>query len=102
MAAGTTPLEQSSANLSRVLEALSDATRRKIVAQLALKDYCCGSFAPLGPKTRLTYHFNRLREAGLIEATRNGRYQILTLKRRQIDSAFPGLLKAVLKAAEDE
>lgn len=89
-------------HLSEVLDALSDPTRRQILLQLAEKDFCCGSFDSLGPKTRLTYHFNRLRQAGLIKSTRDGRYLILTLRRKAIDSAYPGLLKSILRATGNE
>ena len=88
--------------LSAVLDALSDSTRRRIVLQLAEKDLCCGSFEALGSKTRLTYHFNRLRHAGLIHSTRNGRYLVLTLRKSELDSAYPGLLRSVLSAAKRE
>ncbi len=96
------PTRTTALELSAVLDALSDATRRQIVLQLAEKDFCCGSFEALGPKTRLTYHFNRLRHAGLIHSTRNGRYLILTLRRSELDSAYPGLLHSVLSAAKSE
>ena len=89
-------------DLSQVLDALSDPTRRQILLQLAEKDFCCGSFDSLGSKTRLTYHFNRLRQAGLIQSTRDGRYLILTLKRTEVDGAYPGLLQSVLTAAARE
>jgi len=98
MLTGTRP----SLDLSSMLDALSDPTRRKIVLQLAEKDFCCGSFEALGPKTRLTYHFNRLRQAGLIHSTRDGRYLILTLRRAEIDKAFPGILQSVLCATKNE
>ena len=94
--------KQSAFDLSEVLDALSDPTRRQILVQLAEKDFCCGSFGPLGSKTRLTYHFNRLRQAGLIKSTRDGRYQILTLRRTEVDHAYPGLLQSVLNAAASE
>jgi DNA-binding transcriptional ArsR family regulator len=93
---------QPAVQLSVVLDALSDPTRRQILLQLAEKDFCCGSFGALGPKTRLTYHFNRLRQAGLIESKRVGRFQILTLKRHEVENAYPGLLKCILRATKDE
>ncbi len=100
--AAKTPTRPPALELSAVLDALSDSTRRRIVLQLAEKDYCCGSFEALGSKTGLTYHFNRLRHAGLIHSTRNGRYLILTLRRSELDSAYPGLLHSVLSAAKKE
>ena len=89
-------------DLSEVLDALSDPTRRQILVHLAEKDFCCGSFDSLGSKTRLTYHFNRLRQAGLIQSRRDGRYLILTLRRTEVDQAYPGLLQSVLTATENE
>ncbi len=89
-------------DLSLVLDALSDATRRRIVLQLAEKDFCCGSFEALGAKTKLTYHFNRLREAGVISSTKEGRYRILKLQAGALEASFPGLLAAVLRGAKLE
>lgn len=102
MATKTLHRKEPAPDLSEVLDALSDPTRRQILVQLAKKDFCCGSFDSLGPKTRLTYHFNRLRQAGLIQSTRDGRYLILTLKRTEVDQAYPGLLQSVLTAAANE
>lgn len=93
--------KQAAFDLSEVLDALSDPIRRQILVQLAKKDFCCGSFDSLGSKTRLTYHFNRLRQAGLIQSRRDGRYLILALKRTEVDQAYPGLLQSVLTAAEN-
>ena len=102
MAAKTLKQKRSEFDLSEVLDALSDPTRRQILVQLAQKDFCCGSFDSLGSKTRLTYHFNRLRQAGLVRSTRDGRYQILTLRRTEVDEAYPGLLQSVLIATQME
>ena len=88
--------------LSAVLEALSDATRRQIVLRLAQKDFCCGSFEALGPKSRLSYHFTRLRQAGLIDSVRDGRFVILTLRRTEMERLYPGLLEAVLRGTAVE
>ena len=94
--------KQHTFDLSLVLDALRDATRRQVLLQLAEKDFCCGSFEELGSKTRLTYHFARLREAGIISSTKNGRFRVLSLRRHELDAAFPGLLDAVLTGAKRE
>ena len=91
-----------SPDLSLVLEALSDPTRRRIVLGLAAGDRWCSSFADLGPKTRLTYHFNRLRDAGLISSTRDGRHRLLSLRLPEMEAALPGLLPTVLRCAGSE
>lgn len=93
---------EGSLGLSAVLDALSDPTRRRMVLQLSAMDYCCSSFCELGPKTRLTYHFARLEAAGLVRATRQGTRKILSLRRAEVDAAFPGLLDAVLNGAVGE
>ena len=89
-----------SLNLNAVLEALSDPTRRDIVHRLMREDFCCSSFCDLGSKTRLTYHFARLERAGLVQRQKNGRRVILSLDRRSINKAFPGLLRAIMKAED--
>ncbi len=89
-------------DLSLILDALSDPTRRRIVLRLSGDDFCCSSFAGLGPKTRLTYHFARLRDAGLILSTKSGRRRILSLRLREVEDAFPGLLPTVLRCARLE
>ena len=91
-----TPLD-----LSHVLEALSDLTRRRILIRLAAADFCCSSFNDLGPKTRLAYHFARLERAGLIHVTKSGRRRILSLRREAVEARFPGVLPSVLRSTED-
>ncbi len=88
-------------DLSDVLDALSDQTRRRILLRLAVADFCCSSFSDLGPKTRLAYHFARLERSGLIGVTKSGRRRILSLQREQIEARFPGVLPAVLQNTPD-
>lgn len=92
----TTPLD-----LSSVLDALSDPTRRRILLRLAAADFCCSSFSDLGPKTRLAYHFARLERSGLVAVTKSGRRRIMSLRRSDIEARFPGLLPAVLQNTSD-
>jgi DNA-binding transcriptional ArsR family regulator len=85
-------------DLSAVLHALSDPQRRTIVSELAASSepLPCGSIdLDVGKSTR-THHFRVLREAGLIEQRREGTRKLTTLRRDEIDTAFPGLLDAVL------
>jgi DNA-binding transcriptional ArsR family regulator len=89
-------------DLSTVLDALSDPTRRSVLIRLNQEDFCCSSFAELGPKTRMTYHFARLRKAGLIRVTKLGTRRLMSLRRAEVDAAFPGLLDAVLAGVEKE
>ncbi|MDN3352427.1 helix-turn-helix transcriptional regulator [Actinomadura sp. DC4] len=85
----------------RVLDALVDPVRRSIVTQLsdAPEDLRCGSFdLPVSTSTA-THHFHVLREAGLIRQYYVGTSRMNTLRRDEIDKAFPGLLDAIVTAA---
>jgi DNA-binding transcriptional ArsR family regulator len=89
--------------LAAVLEALSDPTRLGIVVKLAnQKAECetrCGEFVHLGSKTNLTYHFAKLRAAGVTHARAEGTSRLISLRREDLDARFPGLLDTVIKAA---
>ena len=91
-------------DLSSVLHALSDPQRRGIVAELAVSEEPrpCGSFAPGITKSTRTHHFRVLREAGLVEQWKEGTSKMSRLRRDDVDARFPGLLDAVLTAAERE
>lgn len=83
--------------LQQVLEALVDPVRRLIVGEL----YACGESLPCGAidlpvsKSTATHHFNVLREAGLIRQHYAGTSRMNTLRRDEMDRAFPGLLAAI-------
>jgi DNA-binding transcriptional ArsR family regulator len=95
--------------LTAVLEALSDSTRLAIVLMLAdmTEEYAvedepeqrCSAFGHLGSKTNLTYHFARLRAAGITHARAEGTSRFISLRRADLDSRFPGLLDTVITAA---
>jgi len=86
--------------LERVLHALSDPVRLRIVAALADGDeLSCGSFDVPVTKSTCTHHFRVLREAGLISQRRVGTARLNELRRAELDSSFPGLLDTILHAA---
>ena len=89
--------------LAAVLEALSDPTRLAIVVELARQaaewEARCGEFNHLGSKTNLTYHFAKLRAAGVTHARAEGTSRFISLRRDDLESRFPGLLDTVIKAA---
>ncbi len=88
--------------LPSILNALGDPTRLAIVGYLASNDgngMACGEFCNLGSKTALSYHFSRLREAGIIQVERSGTRRLVTLRTAALDSRFPGLLESVLATA---
>lgn len=89
--------------LSAVLDALADPIRRRILVRLAAQtEIPCGSFGDCAPKTNLSYHFAKLREAGLIHTRQEGTQRFISLRRDEMDARFPGLLDSVLRAAERE
>src|SRR3954464_14354915 len=86
--------------LATVLHALSDPVRLRIVRDLADSGACnCGAFAVPVAKSTLSHHLRVLREAGLTLTEPSGTQRVVSLRRGDVDSRFPGLLDAVLGAA---
>lgn len=86
--------------LDRVLHALSDPQRLKIVRALAEDPTArpCGAFDLDVSKSTKTHHFRVLRESGLITQEIQGTRRMTTLRRDDLNARFPGLLDAVLAA----
>jgi len=88
--------------LESVLYALADPTRLTIVRTLASRG-CptnCQTAAPDNlPKSTQSHHYQVLREAGLIRSERRGTEVVNTLRCPEIESKFPGLVPAIMKAA---
>jgi DNA-binding transcriptional ArsR family regulator len=88
-------------DISRVLEALSNPIRQRVVAQLAETTdfrFTCGELLPELPKSTATHHWRMLRDSGVVGVQRNGREFRASLRRADLDARFPGLLDAVLAA----
>ena len=85
--------------LSAVLHALSDPVRLQIISELAAGgERVCGTFAlPVGDSTR-SHHLRILRAAGLTATRAVGTQRLISLRRDDLESRFPGLLDAVLAA----
>jgi DNA-binding transcriptional ArsR family regulator len=81
--------------MADVLHALSDPQRLCIVRSLAADPTPrrCGSFDLDITKSTLTHHFRVLREEGTA--------RLNSLRRKDLDERFPGLLDAVLAGAPD-
>ncbi len=84
-------------NLTDVFDALRDPVRREIVRRLSIQESLCASFADLGSASGLSYHFTRLRSAGLTNTRKSGTCRLISLRKEALESAFPGLLTSVLK-----
>lgn len=90
--------------LQGVLEALSDPVRRSIVRQLAAseRNMVCGTFDINVTRSTSTHHFKVLRQAGIIRQHYEGTQKLNTLRRDDLERAFPGLLDAIINAANLE
>jgi DNA-binding transcriptional ArsR family regulator len=89
--------------LASVMAALSDPVRVAIVRALAAEgEFACGTLElGISPATR-SHHFRVLREAGITLTRPEGTHRYVSLRRDELDERFPGLLDAVLAAAERE
>jgi DNA-binding transcriptional ArsR family regulator len=89
--------------LAAVMAALSDPMRVAIVRRLAAEgERTCGTFELGISKATRSHHFRVLREAGLTHTRAEGTHRHVSLRREDVDARFPGLLGAVLAAAERE
>jgi DNA-binding transcriptional ArsR family regulator len=89
--------------LAGLMAALSDPVRVQILRALADRGECsCGSFELGIAKATRSHHLRVLREAGLTRTRAEGTRRIVSLRRDELDARFPGLLDAVLAAAERE
>ncbi|WP_436496441.1 ArsR/SmtB family transcription factor [Actinokineospora sp. HUAS TT18] len=85
--------------LPGVLHALSDPTRLAVVAQLArAQEMSCGNLEVAVAKSTLSQHLRVLREAGVTHTRPDGNQRWLSIRRADLDQAFPGLLDSVLGA----
>ncbi len=88
-------------DITTVLQALADPVRIAIVRRLGECEEAraCGSFDLPVTKSTLSHHFKVLREAGLIQGRYEGTRKLISLRRADLDAAYPGLLESVLRAA---
>ena len=89
-------------DLAAILAALSDPTRLTILLRLAEADadVRCGDFTDLDTKSNLSYHFAKMREAGLVSLRNEGTSLFLALRRDDIEGQFPGLLDQLIASAQ--
>ena len=86
-------------SLPNVLTALGDETRLAMIGCLARDEshaLTCGQFCDLGSKTALSYHLSKLREAGVVNVRPEGTKRMVTLRRADLDSRFPGFLDSII------
>jgi DNA-binding transcriptional ArsR family regulator len=89
--------------LASIMAALSDPVRVAIVREIAARgESACGTFELGVSKATRSHHFKVLREAGLTRTRAEGTHRYVSLRRDEVDERFPGLLEAVVAAAEAE
>ncbi|MGH7639750.1 MAG: ArsR/SmtB family transcription factor [Candidatus Dormibacteria bacterium] len=89
------------AGVTDLLQALGDPVRMAIVRALAAaspEPICCGQFGVTVTKSTLSHHFRVLRDAGVIDGRHVGTRKLLSLRRQDLDQAYPGLLDSLLRA----
>jgi DNA-binding transcriptional ArsR family regulator len=88
-------------SLPAVMGALSDPVRVQIVRTLAAEgETVCGTLDLGVSKATRSHHYRVLREAGLTNTRVEGTRRYVSLRREDLDARFPGLLDALLSAAE--
>lgn len=90
-------------DLPTVLAALADPGRLAIVRALAEQgEECCNRVGELAGltvgKSTLSHHMKVLRESGVTRTRAQGTHRYISLRRSELDLAFPHLLDAVLGA----
>ena len=92
--------ERDQIELSAVLEALSEPTRREIVLRLLEEGEApCQAFDATAPKSNVSYHLARLREAGVTRTRIAGPYRMISVRVDDLAARFPGLLDAIVVAS---
>jgi DNA-binding transcriptional ArsR family regulator len=89
-------------DLTVILSALADPGRRALMTVLyrSSEPVDCAVIvekADLGlSNPTISHHYRILREAGLIRSVANGRKRIVRVRREDMETRFPGLLRAAL------
>lgn len=85
--------------LAGVLYALGDPVRLEIVQRLAANsELSCSDLDLPVAKSTLSHHFKILREAGVLYCRKQGTQHMNSLRREDLEQAFPGLLDSILEA----
>ncbi len=86
--------------LENVLFALGNPLRLAIIRQLADgSEMSCNALRPQDvAKSTMTHHWRVLRDSGVIWQRPQGRENIISLRREDLDARFPGLMAILLQA----
>lgn len=86
-----------------VFAALADPIRLSILVALAnvseVDKARCSDFTAFASPSLLSYHFGKLREAGITRMRVEGTSRYLSIRREELNRRFPGLLDSVIETA---
>lgn len=94
--------EVDSFDLATIMRALGDPVRIEMVRQVDAEGeiLCTDLYERLGlPGSTGSYHLRQLREAGVTRSSAVGTSRIVTLRREDLESRFPGLIDVILRDA---
>ena len=84
-------------DLATVLHAFGDPVRLELVRRLSAEgETTCTPEGLSVPRSTLSNHWRILREAGAITVRVSGKTRLVTLRKDELDTRFPLLLRAVL------
>ena len=85
-----------SLDLSKVLCALGDPVRMRIVGRLLQHgELSCKSICSVTPKSTLSHHLRILRESGITQTRLIGTQRLTKVREPELEEQFPGLLALV-------
>jgi DNA-binding transcriptional ArsR family regulator len=93
--------EVGSLDLATVMRALGDPLRIELVRLIDAEGeiLCTELYERVGlPNSTGSYHLRQLREAGITHAQANGAKRMISLRREDLETRFPGLLDLVLNS----
>ncbi|SFR01219.1 MULTISPECIES: ArsR/SmtB family transcription factor [unclassified Enterobacter] len=89
--------------LENVLFALGNPLRLDIVKTLADEgEQACGGLRKDVAKSTMTHHWRVLRDSGVIWQRPQGRENLISLRRDDLDARFPGLMDILLNVMHAE
>ncbi|AIR06941.1 MULTISPECIES: ArsR/SmtB family transcription factor [Cedecea] len=95
--------EREQIRLENVLFALGNPLRLGIVKSLAGgEELTCGALRQDVAKSTMTHHWRVLRDSGVIWQRPQGRENLISLRREDLDARFPGLLETLLRVMVNE
>ena len=85
--------------MNNLFKALNDSTRRKILELLQKKDMTAGDIADKFniSKPSISHHLDLLKQAGLVEAVKEGQYIYYSLNTTVVDDIVKWFLKFKVK-----